>query len=237
MNLAPPMWERSIQPELLDHLPPQDPRAIRSRRDLRRINAWMGNARHAGACLQAAARRAAPRRIVDLGAGDGFFLLRCLRRLPSLPKGMEVVLVDRRDATDAGLLAELRARAFVPRVEQADAAEWLRAMPAEPGTWVVANLFLHHFSTESLSALFGVVAEKAELCCACEPRRNWWSLAASRMLGLIGANAVTRQDAVVSVRAGFQGGELSALWPATGAWQTCERRAGLFSHLFLAQRV
>ena len=231
------MRERSLQPELLDQLPPQDPRAIRSRRDLRRINAWMGNARHTVACLQAAAQRAAPRRIVDLGAGDGFFLLRCLRRLSSLPKGMEVVLVDRHDATDPGVLTELRARAFVPRVEQADAADWLRAMPAERGTWVVANLFLHHFSTVSLKALFGAVAQKAELCCACEPRRGRWPLAASRWLWLIGANTVTRQDAVVSVRAGFQGGELSALWPATGAWQIRERHAGLFSHLFLAQRA
>jgi len=110
-------------------------------------------------------------------------------------------------------------------------------MPAEPGTWVVANLFLHHFSTESLSALFGVVAQKAELCCACEPRRNWWSLAASRMLGLIGANAVTRHDAAVSVQAGFQGGELSALWPADSRWRLREHRAGFFSHLFLAQRT
>ena len=147
------------------------------------------------------------------------------------------MLVDRSDATDAGVLTELRARAFVPRVEQADAADWLRAMPAEPGTWVVANLFLHHFSTESLRELLNAIVEKAELCCACEPRRDWWSLAASRMLGLIGANAVTRHDAAVSVRAGFQGGELSAVWPATGTWQIREGRAGLFSHLFLAQRT
>jgi hypothetical protein len=57
------------------------------------------------------------------------------------------------------------------------------------------------------------------------------------MLGLIGANAVTRHDAAVSVRAGFQGGELSALWPADPRWRLRECRAGLFSHLFLAQRL
>ena len=34
---------RIVQPELLDELPPDDPRAMRSRRDLRRINAWMRN--------------------------------------------------------------------------------------------------------------------------------------------------------------------------------------------------
>ena len=35
--------KRIVQPELLDSLPPGDPRAMRSRRDLRRVNAWMRN--------------------------------------------------------------------------------------------------------------------------------------------------------------------------------------------------
>ncbi len=34
---------RIVKPELLDELPPADPRAVRSRRDLRRVNAWMRN--------------------------------------------------------------------------------------------------------------------------------------------------------------------------------------------------
>ena len=34
---------RIVEPELLDTLSPADPRAIRSRRDLRRVNAWMRN--------------------------------------------------------------------------------------------------------------------------------------------------------------------------------------------------
>ena len=229
--------ERSLQAELLDELPANDPRAVGSRRDLRRINALMGNARLMARAVRGAASQAVPRRIVDLGAGDGTFLLRCLRRLPLLPRGIKIVLVDRGDATDAGVVTELCARGFLPRVEQADAGGWLRAMPAGPSTWVVANLFLHHFSAESLGELFGVIAQKAELCCACEPRRNRRSLAATRLLWLMGANAVTRQDAAVSVRAGFQGGELSALWPADPRWRLRERRAGLFSHLFLAQRT
>jgi hypothetical protein len=42
---------------------------------------------------------------------------------------------------------------------------------------------------------------------------------------------------VLSVRAGFSGNELSALWPADGGWQLTERRAGHFSHLFIARRT
>src|SRR5665213_1028567 len=35
--------KRIVEPELLDALPPDDPSAIRSRQDLRRVNAWMRN--------------------------------------------------------------------------------------------------------------------------------------------------------------------------------------------------
>jgi hypothetical protein len=52
---------------------------------------------------------------------------------------------------------------------------------------------------------------------------------------LIGCNAVTRHDAAASVRAGFAGRELSALWPARPGWRLREGRAGLFSHLFVAR--
>ena len=54
---------------------------------------------------------------------------------------------------------------------------------------------------------------------------------------MIGCNAVTRHDAAVSVRAGFLGNELSALWPDQKNWQLTERRTGLFSHLFVAQKI
>jgi hypothetical protein len=229
--------DRSLQAEWLDALPAADPRAVGSRRDLRRINALMGNASLMARAVRTAASPGVPRRIVDLGAGDGALLLRWVRRMPSLVPGSEVVLVDRCDVADAGVLKALSARGLRPRRVQADGLEWLRAQPAEAGMWVLANLFLHHLTAESLRSLFGILAEKADLCCVCEPRRNRWSLGASKMLGLLGANAVTRHDAAISVRAGFQDGELSALWPADPRWRLREYRAGLFSHLFLAQRA
>jgi hypothetical protein len=71
---------------------------------------------------------------------------------------------------------------------------------------------------------------------ACEPRRSAPALAASRLVGLIGCNGVTRHDAVASVRAGFTGSELSALWPAGPGWKLHEGAAGLFSHRFMARR-
>ena len=45
---------RRVEPELLDELPASDPRAVRSRQDLRRVNAWMGNARIMARALRSA---------------------------------------------------------------------------------------------------------------------------------------------------------------------------------------
>lgn len=231
------MIARSLEAEWLDELPADDPRAIRSRGDLRRINVLMGNARFMSRALRGVTRQTTARRIVDLGAGDGAFLLGWARRMPSLASGTELLLVDRHDAADAGIMTALSARGFRPRSVQADGLEWLRAQPVETGTWVLANLFLHHFTSEHLRLLFNAIAEKAELCCACEPRRTPASLAASKLLGFIGANRVTRHDATVSVRAGFRKQELSALWPTQPRWRLREQPAGLFSHFFLAQRA
>jgi hypothetical protein len=65
---------------------------------------------------------------------------------------------------------------------------------------------------------------------ACEPHRGWLALAGSHLVGALGANAVTRHDAVASVHAGFRGSEIGAFWPAaTATWQCHEARAGLFS--------
>lgn len=46
-----------------------------------------------------------------------------------------------------------------------------------------------------------------------------------------------RHDARTSVRADFTEDDLSALWPAGDGWRLKERRAGLFSHRFVAQRT
>ena len=83
-----------------------------------------------------------------------------------------------------------------------------------------------------------MIAARSDRFLACEPRRAWLALAGSHLLGVIGASAVTRADAVLSVHAGFRGQELTAVWPAAGvAWQVQESSAGLFSHCFRAARV
>ena len=100
---------------------------------------------------------------------------------------------------------------------------------------MIANLFLHHFVEAQLSGLFAKAAHSAKAFIAIDPRRWTWSLLGSRLLWMLGCNSVTRHDAVVSVRAGFAGQELSRLWPSDRGWRLHERPANLSSHLFMAQ--
>jgi hypothetical protein len=110
------------------------------------------------------------------------------------------------------------------------------AAPGKPLDAIVANLFLHHLTQADLRRLFALAATRAPLFVACEPRRSTLALAGARLMWFIGANDVTRHDAVVSVRAGFSDGELSDAWPAGPGWSLEERPAPPFSHLFVARR-
>ncbi|MGA2366942.1 MAG: hypothetical protein ABSG12_15805, partial [Steroidobacteraceae bacterium] len=99
----------------------------------------------------------------------------------------------------------------------------------------VTTLFLHHFQSQALERLLYAIAARCGTFVACEPRRNSVAWLGSHLLGVLGANEVTREDGVTSVVAGFAGQELSALWPATGArWRLREYFAWPFTHCLVA---
>jgi hypothetical protein len=221
--------ERIVQPELLDDLPADDPRALRSRRDLGRVNWWMGNAAHLAAMLRRLP--AVPKRIVELGAGDGCFALQLAQALRPW-REVELVLVDRQNAFNQKTQSRIQAAGWRAHLEQADVFDWLNA--GERADCIVANLFLHHFEEDPLREMFRLIAAKTPFFAACETRRSRQSLFGSRLVGLIGCGPVTRHDAVISVRAGFRQGELSGLWPAAARWKTEEFEAGLATHCFMA---
>lgn len=224
---------RRLEVEWLDELPAEDPRARRSRADLRRINALMGNA----GILAGELKRALPAgftSIAELGAGDGAFTSRLARIAGG--SGVQATLVDQQDVVSRETLATLASQGWSARVVRSDVFAWLEGVSGPRCDAIVANLFLHHFGDEPLARMLSLIARRTRVFVACETRRSAFALAGSRMLGLIGCNDVSRHDAVASVRAGFRDGELSALWPASDAWILREGARGAFSHCFVAVR-
>ena len=193
----------------------------------------MGHTRTVMRALRAAS--APPRLVVELGTGDGTFLLRIARRLGA-PRGMRALLVDRRPSLSAATRQGFRAAGWDIDICECDVFEWLCRPGPETSDLTIANLFLHHFREGELAHLLNLSAQQTKRFVACEPRRSRMALAGASMLGLIGCNEVTRHDADVSVRAGFRDRELTVLWPPDAGWRVTERRAGLFSHAFLAER-
>src|SRR4051812_28853142 len=96
---------RRVYPEWLDVLPTSDPRALRSRRDLELINTWMLQGGTMARTLRDQSGDQAPRRLIDLGTGDGTFILSVARRLAPLWKDVAVTLLDRQNMVSEPTLA------------------------------------------------------------------------------------------------------------------------------------
>jgi SAM-dependent methyltransferase len=231
------MLTRILEPETLDHLAPEDPAAQRARRDLRRVNAFMG----ARAILERALARALPAkqsglRILEIGCGDGRLLLDVAAHRGERWPAARVDLLDRQPIVDDATIAAYAAAGWQATPLVADVLDWA---DGDGGRWdaVVANLFLHHFDGAALGRLLAGCARRADALVACEPRRSRFALAASHLIFFLGANAVTRRDGVLSVRAGFIADELAKAWPgAADAWRVDEYEDGPFTHCFCAVR-
>jgi hypothetical protein len=167
--------------------------------------------------------------LIDVGSGDGGFALAVAQ---SLNRPCQLIFVDQQRVPGAP-----------EDLIVADAMSFLRSFEPRPRTALMANLFLHHLSDELLREMFLEASRKVDWFFACEPRRSRLSLLAIHLLPLLGCNDVTRHDADISIRAGFLGQELSALWPEEQsrareqpAWKLNEYDAGYASHCFMASR-
>ena len=238
---------RIVTPEMLDHLAPSDPAARRSREDLVRLHKVMATG---SILVQAWGEllhncRSDPLRILELGAGDGTLLLGLARALATSTVPVQLTLLDRQDIVSQATLAGYAELGWQIQVQVVDVLDWApvhadSARKQAKPRWdlITTTLFLHHFESVELESLLTKVAASCDRFFACEPKRAWLALAGSYLVGAIGANAVTRQDAVLSVRAGFRAEEISAHWPPDRQqWQLREYAAGLFSHCFSAQRA
>ena len=181
---------RVIQPELLDSLPPDDPDAQHSRRDLRRINTLMGNHRWLARVLPALLEPG--ERALELGAGSGELGMRLHRA---------GIAVDGLDLCPAP--------PHWPRERP-----WHRADLRSFGGYgdyavVFGGLIFHHLCDAELRALGAAFPAGVRTVVAAEPARSGHAQRLFRWFApLFGANRVTMHDADVSIAAGFQGLEL-----------------------------
>ncbi|TPI21811.1 methyltransferase domain-containing protein [Mesorhizobium sp. B3-2-1] len=223
---------RRLVPEILDGLAADDPRARASRQDLFRINTLMFQAPIMASLLGKFVLQP-PRNILEIGAGDGTFMLKVARRVARHWPAVELTLLDRVGLIGDGLLAQFDRLGWRAEAITGDVFDWAQCAAGRRFDAITVNLFLHHFDDAGLVRLFSLLAPKAQLLLATEPLRASWPLAAARFLWAIGATDVTRHDAIQSVRAGFRGHELSGLWLQANGKPLEERRAGPFSHIFV----
>lgn len=192
---------RRLEPERLDSLDADDPGAIRARRDLRVINALMGNE---GWILRQVARKtgSAKRGIFEIGSGDGHLLGRLSRLGPAT--GCDLA------PRPSQLPAEIGWR-------QGDLFETEEALS---GGILVANLILHHFDDTALRKIGGIAAGFDAIVLV-EPHRSRSGLALAHLL-LPFMSEVTRHDMPVSIHAGFLKGELAEALGLSPGWSVTE---------------
>lgn len=228
------MLQRLVEPELLDRLPADDPRAIRGRRDLKRANLLMLQpAIMARTLLTYAGAR--PRVLLDLGSGDGTLMLRVARRLAPEWSNVHAILLDQRNIVSRETLDGFTALGWTAEPATANVLDFL-ARRSDPLDVITANLFLHHLEDQALRQLFVQAASRTRLFVGCELQRSRLVREIGRMQWIIGGGDVICHDAVVSARASFLGNELSALWPDEPEWECFERPLGPMAHVFVARR-
>ncbi len=225
---------RSLQPEILDRLDVDDPRAVQSRRDLQIVNSIMGHARFLERALRGSI---AGSLLVELGSGDGTLLLSVARRLGAQAEPVRAVFVDRRPSLSTETREAFQAVGWQIAIREEDVFEWLKRPNPELSDVTIANLFLHHFADRELSELLERASQQTRRFIACEPVRSTAAMVGVSLLGLLGCNDVTRHDGRISVRAGFRGRELSTLWPRDPRWHLSEGRSGPFTHTFVADHA
>ncbi len=153
---------RRVEPELLDGLAAEDPRAKRARDDLRRIHRAMATLPVALRALDRGSDAMQPHTLLELGAGDGSLLLRLAHRRAGAWPALQVTLLDRLKLVSDVTLDELRALGWTPSVVAADVFDWLPRAREPQWDIVFANLFMHHFSSTELQRLLAWIAARSD---------------------------------------------------------------------------
>src|ERR1043166_6594754 len=161
---------RQVRREWVDELPADNPRAVRSRRDLVRVNTWMMQPGIMARTLLAHCGPMAPRSILDLGSGDGRFMLRVAGLLAQRWRKVSVTMLDQQDIVEPSTRRGFNALGWSFKTITGDLFGASGRLPDVDVS--TANLFLHHFGDAQLGPLFARLAPLAPLFVTCEPRRG-----------------------------------------------------------------
>ena len=145
--------ERCVELEWLDTLPVNHPGAEGSRRDLQRLNAWMGNPRIIASQLRRIFRFAKPLSLVELGAGDGKLMFQVARRLATHWPKTQVLLVDKQPLPAEAIRSGFTRLGWSVETLQEDVLRWIAEPAPRAHGGIIANLFLHHFSESQLRSV------------------------------------------------------------------------------------
>jgi hypothetical protein len=186
-------WRRRIvEPELLDALHPSHPEAREARSELDLMNLLMGNHYWISHLVRKWHRPGW--RLLELGAGSGALGRKLSHGFWPASEliGMDVTSKPR---------------------EWPDGATWVMgnilqdAMPE--AEIVVANLLFHQFNHEELKEIGRRLPERCRLLISVDPSRRFHTLWLGRAVAFLARlNRVTIHDMILSVHAGFRGGEL-----------------------------
>ena len=216
-----PMQKRVLVDELLDILPADDPAAIHSRADLRKLNSLMGSYRWFLERIGDLAPDGEPFRVVELGAGDGTLAKQIHAEFPNVQF----------TAIDLAPEPEDWPESYVWRqgdlFEQGDALQ---------GDLLIANLFLHHFTEEQLRNLGKLIGNFRHIATS-EPARFWQFHIMAFFANALGINYVTRHDMHVSINAGFRGEELAEALSFDENWSIRSWHSRMGSHRLEGSRV
>jgi len=215
------MIRRDIQPELLDLLPQNDPRAVRAREEMCIVNGVMRNHRW----IERMVRRHGQQgwKMTELGAGDGALSLRLLNSGLCREEDVQAVDLIARPShwpTAAGWHAGDVIAASLPHSEI-----------------VIANLFLHHFTNQELHSIGSKISPTTRLIIAAEPARLWIHRLLGRLLCEVAElNDVQTHDMQLSIRAGFRGKELGLALGLGDEWLMQVQMHPLGAYRFIAER-
>lgn len=187
------MKVRTVEPEILDSLEVDDPRAIANRRDLRWLNFLMGNFRWIGQQVS----KHPSHSWVEIGAGRG--------ELARYLANKDLLHDTRYHALD--LCPAPIGIAEAVTWEQANLLSD-KALPSADG--LIANLILHQFDDHQLAIIKEKIQEFTILIIN-EPARRPIHQFQLKLCKLLGFNDVSMHDGRVSINAGFINNELIEL--------------------------